>query len=48
MKRLANTRVDVIDEDMVFDYNVDGDKLTMRVISGASRGGGESVRRRGS
>lgn len=48
LKRLANTRVDVIDEDMVFDFNVDGDRLTLRVISGASRGGGESVWRRGS
>jgi hypothetical protein len=37
LKRLANTRAEVIDEDMVFDFTLEGDKLTTRVVRGASR-----------
>ena len=46
LKRVANSRAELVGEDMVLDFTLDGDKLTIRTVSGSSRPGTELMWRK--
>ena len=42
-KRAANLRADLIGRDLEFEFNVEGDRLTARIISGAPQFEGQEL-----